>query len=193
MGAAPLRCIVLLTLRKIHGEQTTPQAHPIFIVCIQDTALLVKCARTADGIDGDTQVMLPKVLVIDDAVVHRGILCRTAEKAHFKAIGAASVEEADRWLQDQAFDCITLDLSLGDRAGVEVLRLLSERGIRTPVIVISGSDDAVLKETLGIGKMMGLNIRQPITKPIDLAQLRSELGLIEKHVDLQRLAYETAY
>ena len=76
--------------------------------------------------------MLPKLLVVDDAVVHRGILCRMAEKAHFKATGAASVEEADRLLKEHSFDCITLDLSLCDRAGVEVLRLLSERGIRAP-------------------------------------------------------------
>jgi DNA-binding response OmpR family regulator len=116
-----------------------------------------------------------------------------AEKAHFKATGAASVEEADRLLQEHTFDCITLDLSLGDRAGVEVLRLLFERGIRAPVIIISGSDDTVLEETLGIGKMMGLNIRQPIPKPIDLARLRSELCMIDKDFDLQKLARESVY
>jgi DNA-binding response OmpR family regulator len=116
-----------------------------------------------------------------------------AEKAHFKATGATSVEEADRLLQEHTFDCITLDLSLGDRAGVEVLRLLFERGIRAPVIIISGSDDTVLEETLGIGKMMGLNIRQPIPKPIDLARLRSELCMIDKDFDLQKLARESVY
>jgi DNA-binding response OmpR family regulator len=127
--------------------------------------------------------MLPKLLVIDDVSVHRGVFSRLAEKAHFKPTGAASVEEADRLLQEQTFDCIILDLSLGDRAGAEILYLLSDQGIRAPVIIISGAADAVVDEALIVGRMLGLNIRQPIPKPVDLARLRGELRMIDKIFD----------
>lgn len=129
-----------------------------------------------------------KLLVVDDANVHRVILCRMAEKEGFEAIGAASVEEAGVLLASHTFDCITLDLSLADRTGVEVLKLLSERGIRAPVIIISGSEDSVLTETIKIGNAMGLTIRPSISKPVDLALLRGELAKIGKQIDLQRLA-----
>ena len=128
--------------------------------------------------------MSNRLLVIDDASIHRMILCKLAEKTGFSATGAASFDEAARLLRESDFDCITLDLSLGERAGVEVLRLLSELGSRVPVIVISGSEAAVLDETVRIGKSMGLEIRSAISKPVDLSVFRDEL----MKVGVQKLA-----
>ena len=79
-----------------------------------------------------------RLLVIDDAIIHRKILCRVGEKAGFDTTEAGSFDEAARLLHDKEFDCITLDLSLGDRAGVEVLSLLSVNKCRVPIIIISG-------------------------------------------------------
>lgn len=125
--------------------------------------------------------MSNRLLVIDDASIHRMILCKLAEKIGFSAIGAASFDEAAQLLRKSDFDCITLDLSLGDRAGVEVLKLLSELGSRVPVIVISGSETAVLDETMKIGKSMGLEIRSSISKPVDPSVFRDELMKVCVH------------
>jgi two-component system, chemotaxis family, chemotaxis protein CheY len=133
--------------------------------------------------------MSNRLLVIDDAGVHRAILCRIGEKAGFETTGAASYEEAAKLLRENEFDCITLDLSLGDRAGVEVLHLLSVLKSQAPIIIISGSENTVCEETLKIGKALNLNLSTPVPKPVDLSVLRELLTRIGKQVNLQKLAH----
>jgi DNA-binding NtrC family response regulator len=132
--------------------------------------------------------MSNRLLVIDDASIHRIILCRVGEKVGFESVGAASFEEAAKLLRESKFDCITLDLSLGNRAGVEVLHLLSVLKCQAPIIIISGSENAIRDETLKIGKSLNLNLCTPVPKPVDLAALRESLVLIGQKADLNKLA-----
>ena len=133
-----------------------------------------------------------RLLVIEDANIHRTILCRIGEKVGFVPAAAASYAEAAVLLREWEFDCVTLDLSLGDRAGVEILRLLSEIKSRAPIIIISGAEDTVRDESLRIGKSLNLNLCDPVPKPVDLAALRETLVRISKQVDLQKLAGASA-
>jgi DNA-binding response OmpR family regulator len=132
--------------------------------------------------------MSNRLLVIDDASIHRVILCRVGEKVGFESVGAASFEEAAKLLRESQFDCITLDLSLGDRAGVEVMHLLSVLKCQVPIIIISGSENTIRDETLKIGKSLNLNLCTPVPKPVDLAALRESLVLIGQKADLNKLA-----
>jgi DNA-binding NtrC family response regulator len=132
--------------------------------------------------------MSNRLLVIDDSNIHRMILCRVGEKVGFETVGAASFDEAAKLLRESKFDCITLDLSLGERAGVEVLHLLSVLKYEAPIIIISGSENAVCEETVRIGKSLDLNLYAPVPKPVDLAALRESLVRIGKQVNLQKLA-----
>ena len=119
-----------------------------------------------------TQRGTPRLLVIDDDNLHRMIICRVAAKAGYAPAGAATYDEAAKLAQEAAFDCITLDLSLGAHAGVEMLRHLWVIGCKAPIIVISGCDGATCSETLKIAKSLNLNIWQSMPKPVDLAVLR---------------------
>ena len=119
-----------------------------------------------------TQRGTPRLLVIDDDNLHRMIICRVAAKAGYAPAGAATYDEAAKLAQEAAFDCITLDLSLGAHAGVEMLRHLWVIGCKAPIIVISGCDGATCNETLKIAKSLNLNIWQSMPKPVDLAVLR---------------------
>ena len=132
--------------------------------------------------------MSNRLLVIDDANIHRMILCRIGEKVGFEAVGAASFDEAAKLLRESQFDCITLDLSLGERAGVEVLHLLSVIKYKGPIIIISGAEQTVCEETLKIGKSLNLNLCTPVPKPVDLSALRESLAHIGQQVNLQKLA-----
>jgi two-component system, chemotaxis family, chemotaxis protein CheY len=136
---------------------------------------------------GDAK-MSNRLLVIDDANIHRKILCRIGEKAGFVTSEAASFTEAAKLLHEWQFDCVTVDLSLGDRAGVEILHLLSEIKYLSPIIIISGAEDIVRDESFRIGRSLNLNLCAPVPKPVDLAALRETLVRIGKQVDLQKLA-----
>jgi CheY-like chemotaxis protein len=76
--------------------------------------------------------MRNKLLVIDRAELHLSVLSKIAEQVGFTATGAHSVVEASQLLNERSFDCITLDLSLGEESGLEVLQLLSQIKCRAP-------------------------------------------------------------
>jgi len=107
------------------------------------------------------------------------IICRVAAKAGFAPVAASSYEEAARLAQETLFDCVTLDLSLGAHAGVEMLRHLWVIGCKVPIIIISGCDDAVCRETVRVGKSLNLKIWEPIPKPVDLSLLRYSLDRLK--------------
>ncbi|HML09205.1 MAG TPA: response regulator [Xanthobacteraceae bacterium] len=118
---------------------------------------------------------MPRLLVIDDDHLHCMIICRIAAKAGFAPQAAASYDEAAKLAQEATFDCITLDLSLGAHAGVEMLRHLWVLRCKAPIIIITGCDDVVCRETVRIGKSLNLNVWEPVPKPVDLAMLRHSL------------------
>ena len=74
---------------------------------------------------GAAQAAPPRLLVIDDDNLHRMIICRAAAKAGYLPAGAASYDEATKLARETVFDGITLDLSLGNHAGSEILHDLS--------------------------------------------------------------------
>jgi len=127
----------------------------------------------------------PRLLVIDDDHLHRMIICRVAAKAGCAVVAAASYEEAAELVQEMQFAGVTLDISLGAHAGVEVLRHLWVAGCKAPIIIISGCDDTVCRETMRVAKSLKLNVWDPVPKPVDLALLRN---LFER----VRLQYENA-
>lgn len=113
-----------------------------------------------------------RLLVIDDDNLHRMIICRVAGRAGYLPVGAASYDEAAQLVQDNAFDCITLDLSLGEQAGVDMLRHLWVIGCKLPIIIISGCDDAVCDEAEKVAASLKLNVWESMAKPVNLAELR---------------------
>ena len=135
-----------------------------------------------------TDVSRHSLLVIEDALIHRTIISKIGDKVGFLCRTASSVEAAEALLRTEDFDCITLDLGLGEHIGVEILRLLADLKSQTPIIIISVSDDSVLEETCRIGRSLDLNIWKPLRKPIDLTRLREMLEQIKVCSGLHKIA-----
>ncbi|MGD0026824.1 MAG: response regulator [Xanthobacteraceae bacterium] len=144
-----------------------------------EQARLLDLDRQDSAAAGVARTAAPRLLVIDDDHLHRMIICRVAAKAGYLPAGAASYDEAAKLVQESAFDCITLDLSLGQHAGVEMLRHLWVIGCKAPIIIISGCDDATCSETAKVAKSLNLNVWESIPKPVDLAVLRSSLDRLK--------------
>ena len=107
---------------------------------------------------------MPRLLVIDDDYLHRKIICRVASKAGYAPAGAATYDEAAKLALDNAFDCISLDLSLGQHGGTEMLHYLRGIGCKAPVVIISGGDEVTFRETLKVAKSLNLDIRESMLK-----------------------------
>ena len=117
-----------------------------------------------------------RLLVIDDDFVGRIVIAKVATQVGFASTFASSFEQAVRCLRQSEFDCITLDLSLGGRDGVEILRVLADLGHTTPVIVISGCEERILNSAVRVGRSLGLAVSDPLPKPLDTAELRRVLA-----------------
>ena len=122
----------------------------------------------------------PRLLVIDDDNLHRVIICRVAAKAGYVPVAAGSYEEAAQLAQDGKFDCMTLDLSLGEHAGKELLRHFWVLGCKAPVIIISGADDAVCRETVNVARSLKFEVVESVPKPVDLSLLRYTLERLKE-------------
>jgi CheY-like chemotaxis protein len=131
--------------------------------------------------------MRNELLVIEDTQVHLSILGKIAAQAGFNATSVDSVEGATEVLRRQTFDCITLDLSLGERSGGEVLELLAELKSRTPILFISGSEESERDENVRLATSLGLVVYPQFRKPVDLAALRQTLQQIATIAGCQRL------
>jgi two-component system, NarL family, invasion response regulator UvrY len=79
-----------------------------------------------------------RLLIVDDHEVVRDGVKRIFEDDPAAAFGEASNgEEAVRLLEQGDWDVVILDLSIGDRSGLDVLKEIKERRPRVPVLVLS--------------------------------------------------------
>ena len=67
-----------------------------------------------------------RLLVVDDDQVQRTIIGKVGAKLGYDATMASTFEIASELLRTEAFDIMTLDMSLGERDGVELLRLIAD-------------------------------------------------------------------
>jgi len=131
--------------------------------------------------------MRNELLVIEDAEVHLTILGKIASQAGFNATCVDSVEAAAKVLRQRTFDCITLDLSLGERSGTEILFQLAALKSRTPILFISGCEDSTRDEHVRLATSLGLVVHPQFQKPVDLPALRETLRQIATLADCERL------
>jgi CheY-like chemotaxis protein len=118
------------------------------------------------------------LLVIDDAVIHRTLISRIAAQVGFATTTASTYDEAAKLLQERKFDCITLDLGLGEHGGVEILHLLAKIRSTTPIMIISGADKNVADEAVKVGKSLNLDVRAAFPKSPDIKGIRVQLERI---------------
>ena len=131
--------------------------------------------------------MLYELLVIEDADVHLSMLRKIAVQAGFATTGVNSVDGALNVLRRRNFACITIDLNFREGGGTEVLQLLADMRSRTPILVISGSDEQTRDLTVRTGNILGLNVYPPFSRPVDLALLRQTLRQIAADTDRERV------
>lgn len=115
------------------------------------------------------------LLIIEDVIVHSAVICSIAGNLGYSASKAHSYEEACNALSARQFDCITLDLGLGKRAGLDVLDHLSAIRCSAQIIVVSQSDKDTCDDVVQLGRDIGLNVSDAVQKPIDIFLLRKML------------------
>jgi CheY-like chemotaxis protein len=110
-----------------------------------------------------------RVLLAEDDDALRAELSRVlADDGAIVAEARDGLEAADRLANDGPFDAIVTDVRMPGKTGLEVLRELRAKGVRTPAIVMTGFGDG-----LWASQGLGLEGAFVFAKPFDLDDLRT--------------------
>lgn len=102
--------------------------------------LIVGIGQEAEGEPGGP-LMRPGVLIVDSDVKLRRDICRTLDRGGYKAVGAASGEEALLKLTRGRFEVVLLDVSLPGMNGFELLREIESVAPDIVPVMLSKLDD----------------------------------------------------
>ena len=86
-----------------------------------------------------------RVAVIDDDDPFRAALVESLDSLSYHARGYASAEEFVAAAGETSCDCVITDIHMPGMSGIELKRLLSARGSKTPVIMITARSDLELE------------------------------------------------
>ncbi|HUA20134.1 MAG TPA: response regulator [Bryobacteraceae bacterium] len=114
-----------------------------------------------------------RVLIVDDSPAMRTFIRRVMDASGFDVgayFQASDGEEALELLAREWVDVILTDINMPRMNGEELLRLIEERQIEVPVVVVSTDATAVR-----VNQMRMLGAKGYITKPFAPEALREEL------------------
>lgn len=114
------------------------------------------------------------VLMVDDDEAVLATLQRAVRASGMECDAAQSAEQALEMTRGRAYDLIIMDINLGRTDGFEAIRVLRDRGVRTPIMIVSGRlEDVDAVYGLGIGA------DDYVTKPFNplelVARVKSQL------------------
>ncbi|GGH15319.1 diguanylate phosphodiesterase [Alsobacter metallidurans] len=112
-------------------------------------------------------------LVIDDDAMQRMLISSVAKAAHYRTDAVGSVADALEALNEADYAVVIVDLSLGERDGVEAIRHIAGTGKRPALLVVSGLDARIRDSAIRLGQTLGLATLGNLEKPIDIARLRA--------------------
>jgi two-component system alkaline phosphatase synthesis response regulator PhoP len=115
----------------------------------------------------------PLILVIEDEEDMRNGLQHNLEFEGYRTMTAATGEEGLQKALKKMADLIILDVMLPERNGFEVLRIMRERGVRTPVILLTSKG-------LESDKLEGFarGADDYVTKPFSIKELLARLRAV---------------
>ncbi len=121
---------------------------------------------------------IDSVLIVDDSGVQRGIgaaLCRELRipKVHEAGNGREALTLLENMPAPPALLIIDLEMPVMD--GPELLSALGARGTRTPIVLASSRERALMNSVQDMGTALGLRIVGALQKPLTLASLAALL------------------
>lgn len=130
-----------------------------------------------------------RILAVDDAKDTLMLLEFDLAEEGYDVLTAESGEKALSLLETEAIDLILLDMYMPGIIGLEVLKRLKSRPEfkHIPIIMLSASDD---ENQIVSALELGANdyVTKPYIAKVLLARMKTSLRLLEKTVELERLA-----
>jgi two-component system OmpR family response regulator len=118
-------------------------------------------------------------LVEDDALLADGLI-RSLKQADYTVDWTADGEEAESILRVMEFDLVILDLTLPNLDGLEILRVLRERNVPVPVLIVTARSDVDNRI-----KGLDLGADDYLTKPFEMGEFDARVRALlrRSHAD----------
>jgi OmpR-family two-component system manganese-sensing response regulator len=115
---------------------------------------------------------LPKVLLVEDDLGSAEAFTYALRNSYDITCVHTAKDALDK-TQTNQFDIIVLDLNLPDWSGIFVCQQLKDRGLRTPILILSGDDSIHTKI-----KLLDAGAADYLTKPFVLGELKARLRVL---------------
>ena len=114
-----------------------------------------------------------KILIIEDEAEMSRNMQTTMEKENYLVEAVSSYKEALSKIGVYDYDCILLDITLPDGNGLELLKILKDKGLSDAVIIVSAKDSLD-------DRVLGLNLGADdyLPKPFHMAELNARVKAI---------------
>jgi DNA-binding response OmpR family regulator len=122
------------------------------------------------------------LLVDDDGPLREALVEQLKLHEEFTTETAADAAQALEIVKSRYFDVILLDVGLPDMDGRDLCRLMRRNGLRTPVVMLTGSDSEA-DTILGLDAGANDYITKPFRLGVLLARLRAQLRQHEQSED----------
>ena len=116
-----------------------------------------------------------RLLVVDDDPGISDLITEVGGDLGYQAVTASTRDALLTALPELQPTVVSLDLSMPDLDGIEVLTLLADQGSRARVMLTSGLDARVLAKAREIGESHGLVMLDQLPKPFDIGVLEQRL------------------
>jgi len=115
-----------------------------------------------------------RILVVEDEEKVAMALKEGLEGEYYEVELAETGEEAFFKLSAETYDLVILDLMLPGRDGIEILSVMRQRGLQTPVLILTARD-AIEDRVLGLDTGADDYLVKPFAFPELLARIRALL------------------
>ncbi len=117
-----------------------------------------------------------RILAVDDDVTSAELIVRVAERCGYEGFATSDSRGVTNLANALRPDVIAIDVNMPNIDARGLLQLLSEAGYSGHIMIASGSEPSVLRETQAFGVDQGLSIPFVMQKPLDFAELRNNLN-----------------
>jgi EAL domain-containing protein (putative c-di-GMP-specific phosphodiesterase class I) len=121
-----------------------------------------------------------RLLVMDDEPAMRRLVKRVAEAGGFEVVATEDpvvfANAVRRWHPT----VIVLDLKMPKTDGIQLLRTLAADNCAADIVLTSGSDPKVLEAAMQLGRERGLNMSEPLPKPMRMESLQQRLAVFKR-------------
>lgn len=116
--------------------------------------------------------MIRNLLIVDDEQDLRDLLGEVANELSINVTYAEDGQIAsDLVKDDHSFDLICTDLSMPKISGIDLIKIVREKGIMTPFLLLSGNPKGEVLDLLGNVPYVSV-----LEKPISIAELKKNFS-----------------